>query len=57
VGGSLAHAEDLRYRILRATGGLTRSGRRRRLPSQVSWPWAADIVTAWDRVSAAVAGL
>jgi hypothetical protein len=27
-------------------------GHRRRLNVQASWPWAADIVTAWERVSA-----
>jgi hypothetical protein len=52
--GSLATAEPktLRYRILHAAARLTRSGRRRRLRIQATWPWAADIVTAWERVSA-----
>ncbi len=49
--GHLAKAEPktLRYRILHAAARLTRSGRQRRLKIQASWPWAADIVTAWDR--------
>jgi hypothetical protein len=52
--GSLARAEPktLRYRILHAAARLTRGGRRRRLGIQASWPWATDIVTAWDRISA-----
>ena len=52
--GTLARAEPktLRYRILHAAARLTRGGRRRRLNIQASWPWAADIVTAWDRITA-----
>jgi len=52
--GPLARAEPktLRYRILHAAARLTRGGRRRCLKIQASWPWAADIVTAWDRISA-----
>jgi Transposase DDE domain group 1 len=52
--GTLARAEPktLRYRILHAAARLTRGGRRRRLRIQASWPWAADIVTAWDTISA-----
>jgi hypothetical protein len=52
--GHLARAEPktLRYRILHAAARLTRSGRRRRLKIDTSWPWAADIVTAWNRISA-----
>jgi Transposase DDE domain group 1 len=52
--GPLARAEPktLRYRILHAAARLTRGGRRRRLKIQVSWPWAADIVTAWHQISA-----
>ena len=52
--GSLARAEPktLRYRILHAAAKLTRGGRQRRLNIAASWPWAADIVTAWDRISA-----
>jgi Transposase DDE domain group 1 len=52
--GTLARAEPktLRYRLLHAAARLTRGGRRRRLNIAASWPWAADIVTAWDRISA-----
>jgi Transposase DDE domain group 1 len=52
--GALARAEPktLRYRILHAAARLTRSGRQRRLKIQSSWPWAADITTAWQRISA-----
>ena len=47
-----AEPKTLRYRILHAAAKLTRGGRQRRLNIQATWPWAADIVTAWDRVSA-----
>ena len=52
--GTLARAEPktLRYRILHAAARLTRGGRRRRLNIQASWPWAADIATAWQRITA-----
>jgi Transposase DDE domain group 1 len=52
--GSLARAEPktLRYTILHAAARITRGARRRQLKIQASWPWAADIVTAWDRISA-----
>jgi hypothetical protein len=47
-----AEPKTLRYRILHAAARLTRGGRRRRLNIQATWPWAADIVTAWDRIAA-----
>ena len=52
--GHLARAEPktLRYRILHAAARLTRSGRRRFLKIAAAWPWATDIVTAWNRISA-----
>ncbi len=52
--GRLAGAEPktLRYRILHAAARLTRGGRQRRLKIQATWPWAADIITAWNRISA-----
>jgi hypothetical protein len=52
--GPLARAEPktLRYRILHAAARLTRGGRQRRLNIAASWPWAADITAAWDRISA-----
>jgi len=50
----LARAEPktLRYRILHAAARLVRGGRRRRLKIQATWPWAAAIVAAWERISA-----
>jgi hypothetical protein len=52
--GALATAEPKtpRYRLPHAAARLTRGGRRRRLNIQASWPWAADIITARDRISA-----
>ena len=52
--GHLAKAEPktLRYRILHTAARLARSGRRRRLKIAATWPWAAAIVTAWDRITA-----
>jgi predicted ATPase len=47
----IAH-DKLRYRLLHAATRLTRGGRQRRLKIHASWPWAADIVTAWERISA-----
>jgi hypothetical protein len=37
----------LRYKILQTAARLTRAARQRQLKIQASWPWAADIVTAW----------
>jgi hypothetical protein len=52
--GDLAKAEPktLRYRILHAAARLVRGGRRRRLKIQATWPWAAAITTAWQRIDA-----
>jgi hypothetical protein len=52
--GTLARAEPktLRYKILHAAARITRGSRRRQLKIQASWPWASDIVTAWNRISA-----
>ena len=52
--GPLAKAEPktLRYRILHTAARLTRGARRRRLGIQATWPWAADIITAWEQISA-----
>jgi hypothetical protein len=44
--------DNMRYRILHAAARLTRGGRQRRLNIQATWPWAADIITAWGRISA-----
>ncbi len=52
--GSLGRAEPktLRYRILHAAGRMARGGRRRQLKISATWPWAAEIITAWHRISA-----
>ena len=52
--GPLARAEPktLRYRILHTAARLARGGRRRRLKIAATWPWAAAITTAWDRITA-----
>jgi hypothetical protein len=52
--GSLAYAEPktLRQRILHAAARLTRGARWRRLSIQATWPWAPNIITAWDWTSA-----
>jgi hypothetical protein len=52
--GDLARAEPktLRYRILHTAARLVRGGRRRTLKIAATWPWAEEIVTAWQRVQA-----
>ena len=52
--GDLARAEPktLRYRVLHAAARLVRGGRRRTLKIAATWPWAEEIVTAWQRVQA-----
>jgi len=52
--GDLAKAEPetLRYRILHTAARLARSGRRRNLKVPATWPWAAAIVNAWNRITA-----
>jgi Transposase DDE domain group 1 len=48
----LARAEPkrLRYCLLHAAGHIARSGRRTRLRLAATWPWATDLVTAFDKV-------
>jgi hypothetical protein len=52
--GGLARAEPktLRYRVLHAAARLVRGGRRRCLKIAETWPWAQEIITAWQRVQA-----
>jgi hypothetical protein len=52
--GDLATAEPkkLRYRLLHVAARITRSARRTRLRIAQHWPWAADLVTAFDRLAA-----
>jgi hypothetical protein len=47
-----AEPKTLRYRILHAAARMVRSGRRCFLKIAAAWPWATDIATAWDRISA-----
>ena len=44
--------DKLRYRVLHAAARLVRGGRRRRLKIQATWPWAAAITAAWQRIDA-----
>jgi Transposase DDE domain group 1 len=50
--GDLARAEPktLRYRLLHAAARLFRGGRRRTLKIAATWPWADEIVIAWQRI-------
>lgn len=52
--GELATAEPkkLRYRLLHVAGRLTRSARQTRLRIAEHWPWARDLVAAFDRLAA-----
>ena len=51
--GDLAKAEPKTLRrVLHAADRLVRSRRRRHLKVAANWPWAAAIVTAWNRISA-----
>lgn len=52
--GDLARAEPkrLRHAILHCAGRLARSGRRRWLRLQKTWPWATALARAFDRLRA-----
>lgn len=52
--GDLAKAEPkaLRYRLLHVPARLIHGGRRRRLRLPKDWPWVADIVAAFARITA-----
>jgi hypothetical protein len=52
--GDLAKAEPkaLRYRVLHAAARLVRGARRRQLRIPAAWPWAGDITTAWQQITA-----
>jgi hypothetical protein len=49
--GELARAEPkrLRYTLLHTAGLIARTGRRTRLRLASGWPWATDLVNAFDR--------
>jgi hypothetical protein len=51
--GDLARAEPkrLRYCLLHAAGHIARSARRTRLRLAASWPWARELVAAFNRVN------
>ena len=50
--GELAKAEPkrLRYRLLHVAGRLAFSGRRAKLHLQDTWPWAAELVAAFQKL-------
>jgi hypothetical protein len=50
--GELAKAEPkrLRYRLLHVAGRLAFSGRRAKLHLQDTWPWAAELLAAFQRL-------
>jgi hypothetical protein len=52
--GELAKAEPkrLRYRLLHVAGRLAFHGRQAKLHLQDSWPWAAELVTAFQKLKA-----
>jgi hypothetical protein len=52
--GELAHAEPkrLRFQILHVAARITRGGRRTFLRIHATWPWAADLATAFARLAA-----
>jgi hypothetical protein len=52
--GELAKAEPkrIRYRLLHVAGRLAFHGRRAKLHLQDSWPWAAQLVAAFERLQA-----
>jgi hypothetical protein len=50
--GDLARAEPkrLRYRLLHSAGVIVRSGRQRVLRIAAGWPWATELVVAFERI-------
>ncbi len=52
LNGDLARAEPkkLRYCLLHAAGIVAHTGRRTRLRIAKTWPWASDLVRAFERV-------
>lgn len=47
---ALAEPKKLRYRLLHAAGVIAHTGRRTRLRVAENWPWADDLVRAFNRV-------
>jgi len=51
--GDPARAEPKTLRrVLHAAARLVRGGRRRTLKIAATWPWAQEIITAWQRIQA-----
>ncbi len=52
--GELAKAEPkrIRYRLLHLAGRLAFSGRRAKLHLQDTWPWASELVAAFEKLKA-----
>ncbi|MGH8904081.1 MAG: IS1380 family transposase [Egibacteraceae bacterium] len=48
----LAEPATLRYQVLHAPARIVRSGRRLKLKIQHDWPWAAQLVAAFQRLDA-----
>jgi hypothetical protein len=46
----LAEPQSLRYKLLHTPARVSRSGRKMRLRIQHDWPWAAQLVAAFDRL-------
>ncbi|MGH2983169.1 MAG: IS1380 family transposase [Solirubrobacterales bacterium] len=52
---ALAKPKRLRHRALHVAGRITRTGRRRTLHLPRSWPWADELVAAFERLRASPA--
>ena len=51
IDGDLSRAEPKRFRytLLHSAGQIARSGRQTRLRNAAGWPWAKQLVDAFDR--------
>ncbi len=49
---AVAQPKTIRYRLLHVAGRLVRHARRARLRIDRTWPWAAQLVTAFERLNA-----
>jgi hypothetical protein len=47
-----AEPKKLRYRLLHVPARITRTARQTRLRLPATWPWAADLATAFERLTA-----
>ena len=48
----VAEPKTIRYQLLHVAGRITRSARRPTLHLDRTWPWARELVTAFNRVRA-----